>query len=60
MYQQRKAVEIKDGGKRRRSRRSPYRKNILIYDGDINKRPKRFLVEYKVGNEPTIQKIFNN
>ena len=30
------------------------------YDGDINKRPKRFLVEYKVGNEPTIQKIFNN
>lgn len=32
----------------------------IIYDGDINKRPKRFLVEYKVGNEPTIQKIFNN
>ena len=30
------------------------------YDGDINKRPKRFLVEYKVGNEHTIQKIFNN
>ena len=32
----------------------------IIYDGDINKRSKRFLVEYKVGNEPTIQKIFNN
>ena len=32
----------------------------IIYDGDINKRPKRFLVEYKVGNEHTIQKIFNN
>ena len=32
----------------------------IIYDGDINKRPKRFLIEYKVGNEPTIQKIFNN
>ena len=32
----------------------------IIYDGNINKRPKRFLVEYKVGNEPTIQKIFNN
>ena len=32
----------------------------IIYDGDINKRPQRFLVEYKVGNEPTIQKIFNN
>ncbi len=32
----------------------------IIYDGDINKSPKRFLVEYKVGNEHTIQKIFNN
>ena len=32
----------------------------IIYDGDINKRPKRFLGEYKVGNEHTIQKIFNN
>ena len=32
----------------------------IIYDGDINKRPKKFLVEYKVGNEHTIQKIFNN
>ena len=32
----------------------------IIHDGDINKSPKRFLVEYKVGNEPTIQKIFTN
>ena len=28
----------------------------IIYDGDINKRPKRFLVEYKVGNEPLFRK----
>lgn len=25
-----------------------------------NKRPKRFLVEYKISNEPTVQMIFNN
>lgn len=25
-----------------------------------NKRPKRFLVEYKISNDPTVQMIFNN
>ena len=28
----------------------------IIYDRDINKRPKRFLVEYKVGNGPLFRK----
>ena len=103
MYQQRKAVEIKDGVKGEdqgghliarifngpgeqinyipqnaklnngewRAMENEWKKELragkkveveiqIIYDGDINKRPKRFLVEYKVGNEPTIQKIFNN
>lgn len=31
----------------------------IIYDSD-SKRPKRFLVEYKITNEPTVQRIFNN
>lgn len=31
----------------------------IIYDLN-NKRPKRFLVEYKISNEPTVQMIFNN
>ena len=31
----------------------------IIYDSN-SKRPKRFLVEYKISNEPTVQMIFNN
>lgn len=32
-----------------------------IKTNDSNsKRPKRFLVEYKISNEPTVQMIFNN
>lgn len=31
----------------------------IIYDSN-SKRPKRFLVEYKISNEPTVQRIFKN
>ena len=31
----------------------------IIYDSN-SKRPKKFLVEYKISNEPTVQMIFNN
>ena len=31
----------------------------IIYDSN-SKRPKRFLGEYKISNEPTVQMIFNN
>lgn len=31
----------------------------IIYNSN-SKRPKRFLVEYKISNEPTVQMIFNN
>ena len=31
----------------------------IIYDSN-SKRPKIFLVEYKISNEPTVQMIFNN